>query len=242
MKYFFSCTPDSELGATCQDAGVNRFLLSYARKEVKNRLEDYTHLEDVVVDSGAYTVWNLGRPKLNVDKYITFCQRFPESWWAINMDIIPETGASKTDLNRCAEEGLANFLHIKEKVPKVIPVYHIGEDIKFFREYMNHTDYIGLSPKTDTIEAVKREFLKKCFNISRDKVKIHGLGYSSKDGLETFPFYSVDSISFVRVSLMEKHMHTTGVFSCLRYKRIRYFLRLESYITELWKRRGIEWS
>ena len=95
----------------------------------------------------------------------------------------------------------------------VLPVYHFAEDIKWFQLYMQHTDYIGISglgqgiPKQDYYEWVNQVFELICDKQTGiPQWKIHGFALTSVEVMVKYPFYSVDSSSWVQFSRFGKIM------------------------------------
>lgn len=93
----------------------------------------------------------------------------------------------------------------------VIPVYHFAEDIKWFKLYMEHTDYIGISglgqgiPKKDYFSWVNQVFELICDKHTRlPKWKIHGFALTSIELIKKYPFFSIDSSSWVQFSRFGK--------------------------------------
>jgi hypothetical protein len=223
---------------------VKNYLLSYAvdaRSCPHFDKPDHT----VIIDSGAFSVWNKGG-KIDIDAYKAFCLKLNPSWIKISLDVIPETGSSKADIEKCCQQGYENYLYLKQHIPNLMPVYHYGDDISYLKKFMDHTDYIGVSPANDTHENIKRIFLDSVFRITRDKVKTHGLGYSSFEGLYLYPFYSVDSISYKRLMAIvdgyKKSFLTCSALDYIQVQRIEEFLNLEASVTKYWESKGIVWK
>lgn len=92
----------------------------------------------------------------------------------------------------------------------VIPVYHFAEDIKWFKLYMQHTDYIGISglgqgiPKRDYYEWVNKVFQLICDKDGIPQWKLHGFALTSVELIKRYPFYSIDSSSWVQFSRFGK--------------------------------------
>jgi hypothetical protein len=235
MKYFFSSSAGfygmlSELGAT-------NFLLSFAvdAKDCKKMIEE----ESVIIDSGAFSVWNKGG-SIDIDEYLNFCKTLPQSWTFINLDVIPKTGSSAEDIEECCKQGYENYLYLKKHLKNVMPVYHYGDDIKWLHKFMETADYIGISPANDTHENVKREFLKQVFHVTKDKVKTHGLGYSSIDGVKLFPFYSIDSISYKSFNINKDRYLVCKQLNFYFRQSIKKFLKLEKDMQKYWEYKGIK--
>lgn len=237
MKYFFSSA--ARAYPLLKELGAENFLFSYAVDAKHTKKIDQS--DNVIIDSGAFSVWNKGG-SIDINDYLKFCKTKPQHWTFINLDVIPKTGSTQADIDRCCEQGYENYLFLKSELPNVMPVYHYGDQPIWLKKFMEHTDYIGISPANDTHENVKRKFLRQVFHITRDQVKTHGLGYSSFEGLAMFPFYSVDSISFKRSKINGEQFwnEDSKLWFYLR-KEIKTFLSMEKQITELWRQRGIEW-
>ena len=114
-------------------------------------------------------------------------------------------------------------------------------------------------------------FLDACFLILKTEVKVHGFGMTGPPLLKRYPFYSVDSTSWLGGSMRsevyfydpskgdirvtktkdrERANHNTIGFNDDNDKR--WFQRVihnaiewqkyEKFLTELWKKRGIVWE
>ena len=237
MKYHFSsCIRALPL---LQELKAENLLMSYAVDAARCHK---TNGENVIIDSGAFSVWNKGA-EIDIDDYLAFCLKQPEDWTFINLDVIPPKNSTKADIERCCEQGYENYLYLKKYLYNVMPVYHSGENIKWLKKFMEHTPYIGVGFGNDRHEKARRKFLMEVFRVVQLDYKIHGLGYSSVEGLAIFPFYSVDSISFKKsmINGTQYWNEDTKLWFYLR-RRIKDFLRLENQITELWKQRGVQWQ
>jgi intein/homing endonuclease len=82
-----------------------------------------------------------------------------------------------------------------------LPVYHQGEDLKWFKKYVDNYDYIGVGG-LGQLSTKSRWFLNvgnSIFNIICDdrgmpQRKLHGFAMTSPDLVIEFPFYSTDSV------------------------------------------------
>lgn len=243
MKYFFSSPTSHTYELKLYD--VKNYLLSF-HVDAKQCDQFDEPGNNIIIDSGAFSIWNSNEGEVDIEKYKQFCLSKPQHWTFINVDVIPVTGCTEKEKDVCCEKGYENYLYLKKFIKNVMPVYHYGDDIKWLHKYMQETDYIGISPANDTHETIKREFLDSCFYIMRDKVKAHGLGYSSFDGLKRYPFYSVDSISFKKVKIIHNNELITcwgnSIMVYLRKQRIRDYLEMQRVVTAIWANRGIKWE
>lgn len=247
MKYFFS-SPVASIKALRQGE-ARRFLFSFA-VDGKGIHRHSLPTDDIIIDSGAFTLWNKGEGEIDIEEYLAFCNSIPKgNVVCINLDVIPETGSSQSEIDKCCEQGFENFKWLRERcIHPVLPVYHYGEDIKWLIRFQKECDFVGISPANDTHENTKRKFLSYVFKHWDKKTKFHGLGYSSKSGLMMFPFYSVDSISYKR----RIHRNSKGknrsiivaikALNSLLVQNIKAFIKMEEDVTSVWESRGIKWD
>ena len=167
------------------------------------------------IDSGAHSFWNAyintaGNTKTSavydfsffdseifktyLDNYIKFLVEYKDQFDIyVNLDVIKN--AEKTwEIQQYMESfGLSP-----------LPVYHIGEDVKWFKMYMDKYDYIavgGLGSKSMSKATYVRYFGDEVFSLVCDtpdrmpRVKIHGFALTAPDLMSRYPWYSVDSVS-----------------------------------------------
>jgi len=236
MKYHFSsCIRALPL---LEELEAENLLMSFA---VDAKQCEKVAGQNVIIDSGAFSVWNKGI-EIDIDDYLNFCLKQPKDWTFINLDVIPPKNSTQAQLEKCVEQGFENYMYLKDKLPNVMPVYHQGEDTLWLKKYMDETDYIGVGFGNSRHEKARRIFLKEVFRHTALEYKVHGLGYSSAEGLTMFPFYSVDSISFKKsiINGTQYWNEDNRLFIYLR-DRIKDFLQMEKEITELWSKRGVNW-
>ena len=251
MKFYFSCSLSKKFFKLLYQEGVRNFLVSFGTnaKIFSPILQEYKDLS-VIIDSGAFSAWNHGKV-IDIKAYVHFAKNLPKDWIKVSLDVIPKTGSTSQEIEKCCDASVENFLFLQKELKEgVLPVFHYGENFKYLRKYLDYTNYVGLSPANDTMEKTKREFLTKCFKFLGTKVKTHGFGYSSFGGLTLFPFYSCDSISPIRWQSLPYTTHSVSdvpVGSTLSVEDFRFlftvniniFLRYQEFNTELWRKRGI---
>lgn len=88
-----------------------------------------------------------------------------------------------------------------------LPVYHYNEPIEYFKKYMNETNFIGISglgqgiPKNKYINWADKVFTLVCDPITGlPNYKIHGFALTSVSLIKKYPWFSVDSSSWVQYS------------------------------------------
>ena len=236
MKYHFSsCGVALPL---LEELGTENLLMSFA---VDAKQCGELSSQNVIIDSGAFSVWNKGE-EIDIDDYLKFCLNKSKEYTFVNLDVIPPRGSSKKDIEKCIEQGYENYIYLNDKLPNVMPVYHSGENLSWMKKYMDHTDYIGVGFGNNRHEKDRRVFLNEVFSITQTEHKVHGLGYSSFEGLTIFPFYSVDSISYKGFNVRGDRFLVSQDLWFLFRESIKTFLKLERDITKIWEHRGVFWD
>lgn len=133
-----------------------------------------------------------------VDDYAEFLQTYKDICNVyVSMDAIYDPKTS-----------YETFIYLREKHGlDPLPVYHYAEPIEWLKKYMEVTDYIGISGlgqginKRDYIQWADRVFDIVCDGKDRlPKFKIHGFALTSTELIHRWPWYSVDSSSWVQFS------------------------------------------
>lgn len=186
---------------------------------------------DLLLDSGAFTAWNLAQSKkaqgdpnwkrylINIDEYADFIEKHKDIVWrAVNLDVIPgEQGKVPTpeQMIESAEQGWENYLYLKKKGYNTIHVYHQGEPLEYLTRMIDYgCDYIGVSPCNDYSDEKKMLWLDRAFrlivNSSNPKIKTHGFGVTSKRLVDRYPWFSCDSSSYSLTAAMGSIMTPYG--------------------------------
>ena len=153
--------------------------------ETKNKVE-------LFLDSGAFSAKTQGI-EINLKDYIQFLKE-NESVIDIyaNLDVIGDPEATWKNQQKMERVGL-----------HPMPCYHYGEDIKWLKLYLEKYDYIALGGMVKVGTAQLIQWLDLLFTnhiCDKDgipKVKIHGFGLTSLPLMLRYPWYSVDSTSWV---------------------------------------------
>jgi len=142
------------------------------------------------------------------DAYIT--------WLHENKDKL--TTYSNLDVINNPKKTLQNQRILEDAGLQPIPVFHLGNDEKWFRKYLDNYDHIALGGIFPNPVSVLIPMLDGLFkrNILDDdgfpRVKIHGFGCTSMPLLVRYPWYSVDSASARKLAIYGKIVvleHTT---------------------------------
>lgn len=168
----------------------------------------------LMLDSGAFSAWNSKAP-VNINEYIKFCHSpvGEEFEYIVNLDVIPGTPNVRNtiqDVRLAARQGWANYQKLlKSGISKdrLIHIFHMGEDFIWLKRLVDSgAPYIGLSPANDRTTAQKTQWLDACMKYVCDKdgmpiVKWHGFAVTSVPLMKKYPWYSVDSASWILTSV-----------------------------------------
>jgi len=155
---------------------------------------------DLFLDSGAYSAWSKG-VEINLDEYIGFIKQHEQSIEVYaNLDVISneETGNEKS-----ARQTWQNQKAMEEAGLDPLPVFHYGEPLKYLKRYIKQYDYISLGGMVPVSNGQLISWLDKLFtkHLTDEQgmplVKIHGFGLTSLQLMMRYPWYSVDSTSWV---------------------------------------------
>jgi hypothetical protein len=243
----------------CLQAGAKNLLFSafyYGYNKTLPQLPE----QNIIIDSGGYTA-RKKNTKIDIKEYIDF----------INTNKVKV--AFNLDTNN-VEETLQNQKLLDMHTDcQILPVYHVSDYINrktttLINEFAEQYNFIGLGGMSGI--KVSRDlflrFLRYVFSITKDKIKIHALGVTTARLMEQFPFYSVDSTTWLNGAKygecidfkagLVKHKSprsiktsdkvTSASIMMPRHGRLlmsaRAFVQYEKYVTELWQKRGIKWD
>lgn len=153
---------------------------------------------ELFLDSGAFSAWSQG-VSIDIYEYIGFIKKHLDVIHVyVNLDVIGNAEATWKNQKIMEKEGL-----------RPLPVYHYGEDEKWLKRYLRQGyEYIGLGGFVEVSSRAQMRWLDRIFSryLTDDrgypKVKVHGFGLTSLSLLFRYPWYSVDSTSWVMTSRM----------------------------------------
>jgi hypothetical protein len=167
----------------------------YHMIETKGHLP-MNHKVDLFLDSGAYSAFTQG-VEIDIQEYISFIKEHQDviSVYA-NLDTI---GQDKTS----AKQTYQNQRIMEEAGLSPLPVFHLHEPFKYLKLYCERYDYISLGGMVGSSSKILSPWIDKCFSeficdeTGLPKVKVHGFGMTSLKLMLRYPWYSVDSTSWV---------------------------------------------
>lgn len=155
---------------------------------------------NLFLDSGAFSAWTQG-VEIDIQEYIQFIQEHEQVIEIYsNLDVI-STG--KTGNKESAELTLKNQRIMEKAGLSPLPVFHYGEPLKYLRKYVEEYEYFSLGGMVPISNAQLIPWLDNLWEeYLTDKdgmplVKVHGFGLTSLKLMMRYPWYSVDSTSWV---------------------------------------------
>lgn len=231
-----------------------RAIRSLKKAEVHNRLVSYHYLQEkgdlylndfpkVFLDSGGFSAFTKG-VELNIESYAEFIKK-NQPHVAANLDVIGSAEGTK-----------ANQLKLEKLGVAPLPVVHFGCDTKDLKYYCEKYDYFALGGLVPYAKNRKRltAFLDWAFSEIKKHwpKKVHGFGMTANWVLARYPWYSVDSTSWLRMCRYGNSIYMKKeVLEFNKRRRDRDFnlateigglLKEEKFYTELWTRRGVTWD
>lgn len=180
---------------------------------VENKLESYHYIgkgryadrirengDKVFLDSGAFSAFSLG---VQVD-LPAYCR-----WIQQNVDIVR---VEDNSLMASVLDGIGdplqtyrNQLSMEELGVRPLPCFHYGEDERYLEYYMANYEYItigGMVPISTPqlfhwLDRIWNKYL--CDGSGKARIKVHGFGLTSVPLMQEYPWYSVDSSSWVQI-------------------------------------------
>lgn len=151
----------------------------------------------IFLDSGAFSAYSLGS-EINIDDYCNYCHD--------NSDFVEVV--SVLDAIGDADQTWNNQQTMEGRGLQVLPCYHYGEPEEVLDFYASEYEYItigGMVPISTPqlkvwLDRIWSKYLTNSDGTS--KVKVHGFGLTSVSLMARYPWYSVDSSSWVQLGGM----------------------------------------
>jgi len=99
-----------------------------------------------------------------------------------------------------------NQMTMEHQGVKPLPCFHYGEDEEYLKWYIEHYPYITLGGMVPISTPQLKLWLDRLWSkylvdtAGHPKVKIHGFGMTTIDLMKRYPWYSVDSSSWVQIA------------------------------------------
>ena len=152
-----------------------------------------THVP-IFIDSGAFSAWTQKKP-IDIDSYIAFLHEVlkkDKRMVYANLDVIGDGKASYQNWKEMRSQGL-----------NPLAVYHINTDIKWLKKYLDRTAYVGIGAMARTPDSKRRMALDRIWgefltdSNGMPTIHVHGFGLASFELMGRYPWYSIDSTSWM---------------------------------------------
>ncbi len=164
----------------------------------------------LMFDSGMFSAWSRNE-ELSMTEYVDYLKEHKKYLYSyVTFDVVPKpsstNGAPPTrkETERSGAGSYENHQMMKSFGLGPIPVFHQGESFKWLIKYIEDgEDYIGISTwKTNMTQREQIEWLDRVFTLITDRrgkpiVKTHGFGIASPKLMMRYPWFSVDSTTWV---------------------------------------------
>lgn len=157
---------------------------------------------NLMLDSGAFSAWQSGK-EVDMGAYIRFLQRYKDYLFSyVNMDT-PPGGVQNTEPEDAARTSDYNLQKMLDAGVSPMPVFHQFEDWKWlYKMVRDGHRYIGISsrltlPINQRVRFLNDVFARLCDEKGRVCVRTHGFGMGALELARDYPFYTVDSTSWI---------------------------------------------
>ena len=136
----------------------------------------------LVVDSGAFTAWRLGKT-VKLDDYCHFLDTLPiKPWRYFSLDVVGDPGGS-----------MRNYETMLQRGYKPVPIFTRGEDPSVLDDYYKTSDVVAIGGLVGTkgsqgfVNGIMKHVAKR---------KVHWLGFTNMDYLKFYRPYMCDTSSW----------------------------------------------
>lgn len=162
----------------------------------------------VFLDSGAFSAWTLG-VKVDLPKYCDYVRT--------NYDILRfEEGTIMASVLDGIGDPLKTYQNQKEMEQlgaPPLPCFHFGEDERYLEYYVENYPYITIGGMVGKSKNDLRRWLDRIWQkylTDKDgypKLKVHGFGLTTVDLMIEYPWFSVDSSSWIQAAAFGSIIH-----------------------------------
>lgn len=185
--------------------GIPNILESYHYVD-KQKIVDDMRREGakVFLDSGAFSAWTLGAA-IDLPGYCEYIKR--------NFDILrvehKDVMASVLDHIGDAKNGEGTYInqkHMEWHGVRPLPCFHKGDDERWLVQYLEDGyEYITLGGMVGSSVAQLKIWLDRMWDRylapgGHPRVRVHGFGMTSVELMEYYPWYSIDSSSWIQMA------------------------------------------
>ena len=153
----------------------------------------------VFLDSGAFSAFTLG-VTIDLPGYCDYINRNRDIWRTEDGVVM----ASVLDGIGDALQTYRNQLHMEALGAKPLPCFHAGEDERYLEHYVRNYEYITLGGMVGSSTKQLCTWLDRMWDkyltdgSGRPRLKVHGFGITAIPIMERYPWWSVDSSSWIQ--------------------------------------------
>lgn len=154
--------------------------------------------KDLFLDSGAYSAFTK-KETIDLKDFMGFCKKTQDYWTVIAaLDVIGDYHQSWSNYRAMVDAGLNAF-----------PTFHYGEPWDFLEQMLEEAPYMALGGLVGAHESVQQAWLDEAWSRMVDKKgrprnKVHGFGMTTHNLILRYPWYSVDSTSWLMQAMYGK--------------------------------------
>lgn len=207
--------------AGSQQKGVDEYMQSKNVYRLFSQTNEWKPIQDWIaagctnlfIDSGAFSVAHNGIT-VDIDEYIERINNNPKAPIWAELDIIPYPELNSATAKYSSDKSWENYVYMKERINvdvTLLPLYHFGEPKDGLKRILNTpidgklAPYIGIGGRHGVTTAEQKKYFNEVFYIIQQSdnpnVKVHAFGITVLDLLESFPFYSADSTSWLKYAV-----------------------------------------
>lgn len=153
----------------------------------------------VFLDSGAFSAYTLG-VSIDLPTYCEYIKRNMDLWRVEDGVVM----ASVLDGIGDPLQTYRNQLQMEALGAKPLPCFHAGEDERYLEHYVKNYEYITLGGMVGSSTKQLCIWLDRMWEryltdgSGRPRLKVHGFGITAIPIMERYPWYSVDSSSWIQ--------------------------------------------
>ena len=230
----------------------------------------------LLLDSGAFTAWTKCT-EIDIAAYAEWALAMQERAGlvrAVNLDVIPgEQGRTSTKMERISgmKQSLKNADWLRSQGLEVMEVFHQDEPKAFLLDLLSRLPadgVLGISPRNDVPVVSKMKWQASVLKVMLAHAgspaalpRTHGLAVTSRRMLEEFPYYSVDSSTWMSSfrygqfvnergtmsktdSILPTNptAHQPGPLDAATRRSITNLTHMANSVTTLWNKQGVSWA
>jgi hypothetical protein len=179
----------------CESPKLNVLVaFPYLKAKATKLLSEECRDVRLLLDSGAFTAWNTGKP-VKLDDYCRFIEKLPfKPWRYFSLDVIGDPDRSFINYEKMVKRGF-----------NPVPVFTRGDDLDMVDEYYKTSDVLGIGGLVGTVR--NKNFVKGVME-RIGKRKVHWLGFTRHDFVNYYRPYMCDTSAWVATRYHDLRIYT----------------------------------